>query len=307
MPRYAPKISKADFLATVKSYGVAREWDQEWETEDNNSAADTFIPNGLIEGLFTDALKDLEKIDFNWENCEVEQYIELKSGVTVALVYAGGDWESPLYFAFYYDGKKFRAYMPSDSNVYNRTTKQAYGNAEEDEDNADALKHYGVNDYYSLEADMTKVIAEIENRIVARGAIGAVDFENTAEAKARKESREAAAAKRKHLLETEPDLKSMESIDPSLLRAVVMPAAGGAYFNLKLRHSNRELTVAEGRKVAGLNANFELHEISTGTPTWYPPPGLSSKHTAALLEKLGFEIDREESYLADYRQHIIYI
>lgn len=303
MPRYAPKISKADFLATVKSYGVAREWDQEWETED----AEILICNGLVEGLYTVAADDLRKIKFDFENCEFERYLELKSGVTAALISAGGDWENPLCFAFYYDGKHFRAYIPNKGNVYNRTTKEAYGNADEDVDEADALKHYGVSDYFSLEPKFDEMIADIEARIAARGSIGAVDFENNEEAKARKASREAAAAKRKHLLETEPDLKSMESIDPSLLRAVVMPAAGGAYFNLKLRHSDRELTVAEGRKVAGLPANFELHEISTGTPTWYPPQGVSSKHTAALLEKLGFEIDREESYLADYRQHIVYI
>lgn len=304
MPRYAPKISKADFLATVKSYGVSNEWDEEWDTDnDDDRTADIFIANGLVEGLFTDALKDLEKIDFDWENCDVEQYLELQSGVTVALLYAGGDWEVPLYFAFYYDGKKFRAYMPSDSNVYNRTTKQAYGN--DDSDDADALKHYGVEDCHTIDTDMSKVIAEIEKRIEARGSIGAVDFEDTAEGKVRKAAREAAAAHRKHLLETEPDFKSMTSIDPSLLRAVVMPAAGGAYFELKVRHSNRELTQEEAQKVTAIPRNFDFRVGYN--PIWYPPQGISSKQTAALLEKLGFEIDQENSHLQDYRQKIIYI
>lgn len=297
MPRYAPRISKEDFLATVKSYGVAREWDEEWGTEDTEVPANVFIPNGLIEEHFTDALNDLRKIDFDWENCEVEQYITLNSGVTVALLYAGGDWELPVYFAFYYDGKKFRAYMPSKSNVYNHTTKQAYGN-DEDKDNKDAKKRYGVDSYYDAKPDMGEIIAEIEGRIEARGSIGAVDFENTEEVKARK-------ARKQHLLDTEPDFASMDTITPEYLVAEVHPAAGGAYFQLKTKYSEREITVEEGRKVVGIPAGCEVHEVTRGTLTWYPPQGISSKDTAKMLEDAGFEIDETASYLDDYRQMII--
>lgn len=43
---------------------------------------------------------------------------------------AGGDWELPLFFIIYYDGKKFRAYMPSYGNVVNLDCKCALGSEE---------------------------------------------------------------------------------------------------------------------------------------------------------------------------------
>jgi hypothetical protein len=43
---------------------------------------------------------------------------------------AGGDWECALYFFFYWDGEKVRAYIPEKGNPYNTDAKSAYGNAE---------------------------------------------------------------------------------------------------------------------------------------------------------------------------------
>ena len=45
-----------------------------------------------------------------------------------------------MFFIIYWDGKKLRAYVPTDGNPWNTDTKEAYGNDEEkDEDKLDIL------------------------------------------------------------------------------------------------------------------------------------------------------------------------
>lgn len=83
--------------------------------------------------------KDLSKIIFDTENmeCVGERgkeflgYHKLPNGMSYLGVYAGGDWESPVYFIIYWDGNKLRGYIPEEGNMYNTTTKQAYGNDDE--------------------------------------------------------------------------------------------------------------------------------------------------------------------------------
>ena len=89
--------------------------------------------------------KDLEKIQFDFENIEIELNNDtgktllglhtLDNGFSFVGCYGGGDWEAPVYFIIYHDGKSFRAYIPNNGNVYNPYTKCAFGNEEhEDED-----------------------------------------------------------------------------------------------------------------------------------------------------------------------------
>ena len=48
---------------------------------------------------------------------------------------AGGDWEFPVCFVMYWDGKELRAYIPKDGNAWNKKQKTAYGSEEDmDED-----------------------------------------------------------------------------------------------------------------------------------------------------------------------------
>ena len=68
------------------------------------------------------------KVQFDFENFELIGYRELRDGLTFAEFVAGGDWESPVYFVVYWDGKKLRAYVPAAGNCWNTKTKQAYGN-----------------------------------------------------------------------------------------------------------------------------------------------------------------------------------
>jgi predicted heme/steroid binding protein len=165
MPRYAPKITEQEFRDVVSAYARSHNFDNQYGIEDFNEV-NQIIVTGLMDEQFKGVQGDL-KIEFDFENTDVEKIVTLESGVTVAVVSAGGDWEVPLCFAFYYDGKQFRAYIPKDGNPYNRSTRTAYGN-DEDEDDADALKNFGVEDYNEIIPDMTKILSDINFRIQAK-------------------------------------------------------------------------------------------------------------------------------------------
>ena len=53
------------------------------------------------------------------------------NGLTYLGMCAGGDWEHPVFFMIYWDGKKLRGYVPTEGNPWNTTSKCAYGNDEE--------------------------------------------------------------------------------------------------------------------------------------------------------------------------------
>lgn len=134
--------------------------------------------------------KDLSKVVFCCENLECEPseafcgagpicgFKVLPSGFTYLGSTAGGDWECPLFFLIYWDGKKLRGYIPKDGNLWNTDLKAAYGNDEEefDMEGADAKnikKRFGVeveyHDDLTEDIDCDKVIAEIELRIQPKG------------------------------------------------------------------------------------------------------------------------------------------
>ena len=84
--------------------------------------------------------KDL-KISFDRENVIVDYNgapllgLQTIKDFNFVGVYAGGDWEAPVFFILYYDDKnKLRAYIPSDGNPYDRVNKEAWGNGEENVD-----------------------------------------------------------------------------------------------------------------------------------------------------------------------------
>jgi len=101
-------------------------------------AIDAINPYKLKELL----AKDL-KVEFDTENFEYEKDhfnvqlegitgpVTLENGLTFVGFTAGGDWEHPVYFIVYWDGKKLRGYIPKEGNPWNTSTKQAYGNDEE--------------------------------------------------------------------------------------------------------------------------------------------------------------------------------
>ena len=82
--------------------------------------------------------KDLDKVQFDTENITDEDhefgpkillgYQMLSNGMPYLGICGGGDWESPVFFCIYWDGKKLRGYIPEKGNLWNTDTKQAYGN-----------------------------------------------------------------------------------------------------------------------------------------------------------------------------------
>lgn len=67
------------------------------------------------------------KYKFDSENVDCRGGIKMSSkGFPYLLCYAGGDWECPVCFFVYFDGKHFRGYIPLKGNAINTKTKSAF-------------------------------------------------------------------------------------------------------------------------------------------------------------------------------------
>lgn len=126
MSRFYKAITKELFLEKVKALSKYDEDGDEGEDYPYDFPAQ-------IE-------KDLSKIEFDRENftrfddtdedsfgCYPVGYKYLENDLHVFFVNSGGDWEYPICFIFYWDGKQIRAYIPKNGNVYNHAEKCAYG------------------------------------------------------------------------------------------------------------------------------------------------------------------------------------
>jgi hypothetical protein len=98
------------------------------------------IESYLYEVAYNDklpAFKDVRKINFDFENCFVDEEAakadlnHLQDGTALLWAYAGGDWEMPVAFVLYLDpNNKIRGYVPSDGNVYCHECKTAWGSCD---------------------------------------------------------------------------------------------------------------------------------------------------------------------------------
>jgi hypothetical protein len=93
-------------------------------------------------GSLTDRVeRDLSKVEFDLENVSMGTggdsdygfpgligFNTLESGLTFLGCGAGGDWETPLFFLIYWDGRQLRGYVPKDGNPWNTDKMSAYGN-----------------------------------------------------------------------------------------------------------------------------------------------------------------------------------
>jgi hypothetical protein len=105
-----------------------------------------------VRGLLDRLGRDI-KVAFDLENVaygagEIDStglvgYHILPNGMAFRGYTAGGDWEHPVFFLAYWDGKRLRGYVPTDGNPWNLKTKQAYGNDAE-ADLADAKRRWPV-------------------------------------------------------------------------------------------------------------------------------------------------------------------
>lgn len=57
----------------------------------------------------------------------------LDTGMSFFGYCAGGDWQMPVFFLVYWDGKKLRGYVPYQGNLWNKKTMAAYGDHPEED------------------------------------------------------------------------------------------------------------------------------------------------------------------------------
>ena len=130
--RKAVRMSEEVFkeiLSTYKSEAAKAGYD----VDDRFGEYDWILEDAFDE-MFVKLKKDLLKIDFDFENREIESEIYMTNiGVPYLCCWAGGDWECPVRFFIYYDGETLRGYIPTKGNVFNRKTKSAIGNEDEGE------------------------------------------------------------------------------------------------------------------------------------------------------------------------------
>lgn len=136
---------------------------------------------------------DLNKVSFDTENIDAEPvfatendivgYHSLDNGLSFLGVRAGGDWESPVFFIIYWDGKDLRGYIPKDGNSYNTDTMTAYGNDEQADFDNIRKRYPGeiekqeltvedigilVGQRGPLDFNCAKILADIEKRLQPR-------------------------------------------------------------------------------------------------------------------------------------------
>jgi hypothetical protein len=133
--------------------------------------------------------KDLDKVKFDCENISDEGYTfgptqllgykKLPNNMSYYGVAAGGDWETPVFFCIYWDGKKLRGYIPEKGNLWNTDTKEAYGNNDKADlknarkrwpDNKDLLQDDFDLDGYFDNYDIKAIEQDIMGRITLKCA-----------------------------------------------------------------------------------------------------------------------------------------
>lgn len=107
--------------------------------------------------LLREAVSKDVKVRFDLENTEAMQdglcgYHTTPAGLSYLAMTSGGDWEVSVLWIVYWDGKKIRGYVPTEGNPWNRRTKEAYGNDDDE----------GPCEY---EHEPVKIRADIEARI----------------------------------------------------------------------------------------------------------------------------------------------
>jgi hypothetical protein len=178
-------VQNVDQLTKLRRSKVPRTFSKKisqeelWEKIHDAKDSATHYGYQTLKGLTEQVRKDLSKVEFDTENIDVDCCETLSNGLSFVGVSAGGDWEWPVFFIIYYDGKKLRGYIPKDGNLWNTNSKRAYGNDDYDDndgtpgDIANAKKRgfiapdddSGNIEYTNMKRDMKKIIADIEFRI----------------------------------------------------------------------------------------------------------------------------------------------
>ena len=146
---------------------------------------DTDFRSG-VKSLTAKVCSDLSKVQFDTENLEWENgegfddleditgFHTLSNGISYLGFCSGGDWESPLFGCIYWSGTELRGYIPTGGNTWNTDTKKAYGNGHEDTqageddeevDNRNAKKRFGVDEYRNASGNKLAILEDIQKRI----------------------------------------------------------------------------------------------------------------------------------------------
>lgn len=117
--------------------------------------------------------KDI-KYDVDFENVSLDHKGTTNSGIDYLALLVNGDWEEPVAVFVYWDGKKYRGYVPTRGNAINIINKSAFGN-DEDADNEYCTKYLGLKDRYgcdgckfSLPINWDACLEEFETRLVVK-------------------------------------------------------------------------------------------------------------------------------------------
>ena len=179
---FEEKTNKQEETKGKKS--VKRKFGKITSTELENKIT-SILDGRNINNLLKQIGNDL-KIEFDFENWDYDpgaydDYNGLMGSKSILInnkefnfigFAAGGDWEFPVYFIVYHDGKKLRAYVPTNGNCFNPRTKRAWGNSyydefdlnnnkEETKEECEEDEAMGTGD---AEADVVAILNDIKDR-----------------------------------------------------------------------------------------------------------------------------------------------
>lgn len=100
-----------------------------------NALIEHYVYQRVAYNSKTPANKDLRKVNFDFENHEVDEndpslaiHSRLPDGTEIIWCWAGGDWEFAVSFVLYLDPKnEIRAYIPKKGNCYCTKCNTAWG------------------------------------------------------------------------------------------------------------------------------------------------------------------------------------
>ena len=130
--RSAAKITPAEFENKLREI-----WDKHQDKYSGKFSINNFVyrfcrPYSKIPEL-KQLHDDLKKVKFDFENCDsIGNEVKTTNGISYIMADAGGDWECPVLFFVYWDGSKFRGYVPIYGNAVNRKNNSAFAQGDED-------------------------------------------------------------------------------------------------------------------------------------------------------------------------------
>lgn len=176
MPRYYDVVTQDELKSTLcKFVDKYLDEDEREDYEDIEGEDFGHVLSTVMMYKSGDAGNDINKIQFDFENSFIgvdgdhfavrfSKLFGLQTLGTLSFygMWAGGDWEYPVYFILYQYKGKIRGYVPEDGNTYNIKTKAAYGNDEEEDEKE--LQRLGLS-YDDVAWNQDKILVDIQGRL----------------------------------------------------------------------------------------------------------------------------------------------